>query len=88
MKSFFDQIKRLDEYVLKQLERKLKRKNKMDNETTLYDIIEELYEKDEHDPWPQVVSVLERLSYDGCDGASDLVKQIKREQLCMCDHTE
>ena len=60
----------------------------MDDEATLDDVIEELYKKNEWDPWPQVVSVLERLSYEGCNGASDLVKQIKKEQLYMCDHVE
>ena len=60
----------------------------MDSESTLNDVIEELYEKNEQDPWPQVVSVLERLTYDGCDGANDLVEQIKKEQLFMCDHIE
>jgi len=60
----------------------------MDDESTLNDIIEELYKKNQRDPWPQVVSVLERLSNEGSNGASDLVKQIKKEQLFMCNHIE
>ena len=56
-----------------------------DDDLTWNDILEEWYEKNKEDPWPQVVSALE--SYEGSD-VNNIVRELKKEELFMCDHIE
>ena len=57
-----------------------------DDDLTWNDIIEEWYEKNKQDPWPQVVSALE--SYEDQDDIGELVKEIKKKRLFMCHHID
>ena len=56
-----------------------------DDELMWNDILDEWYEKNKEDPWPQVVSALE--SYEGSN-VNNTVRKLKTEKLFMCDHIE
>ena len=49
-----------------------------DDDLTWNDILEEWYEKNKEDPWPQVVSALK--SYDGSD-VNNIVRELKAKKL-------
>ena len=56
-KPFHEEIKKFSEDMLEHLEKRLKKKNKKDNESW-NDILFEWHEENRQYPWPKVVSVL------------------------------
>lgn len=79
-RPFYEEIKKLAPGIQDHLEKKL-RKNKTDD-TSLKDIIQEWFEQNKEDPWPRIIEALN--TYEDCD---DVIRDIEKKQLFMCDHT-
>jgi len=55
----------------------------MDDDYSWNEIFHEWHQKNKQDPWPEVITALE--SYEGHD-TDDIMQEIKRDKLFMCDH--
>ena len=81
-----DLDKLINEDIKKHLQRKFKRiipKGKLEDDPSWTDILEEWYELNNTDPWPNVMSALEICEHDSVE---DIVKRIKEKHLHLCHH--